>query len=442
MFGWFKKFRPQSRQVGFREYVPTHPFLGTGANQDEGELSAIETLRVATVFACVRVIAQAVGTLPVVLVRRDNLGMQGTPVRGTGNLPRLIQLLQQVPNPRMSSLDMRVAATASLALHGNALIQIRRNGRREPIELNPIHPSLINYNTDLFGLSHQWSEGQDKIAEPEPEYTINGQSEPLKSDEVIHLRGITFDGIYGAPATTIGRMAIRIARSIDRNLNRYYNNNSPRLIFELPEGKQMSEESYRRLVDGLSSAYTGSENSFKPIVGDSGSKVKFANFSGEQSQQDETRISQQVEICRLFGVPPARVGIITTQPRANVEQENLAFVSQTVHFYANVWTSALERTLLTPMQRQRGFGFDIPTRSLTAASLTDRAQAYRSVAEIGCLTRNEIRKEVFGLPPLAEGGEELALPPNMSPELLERDEGSDEGGSTSTDGESDNDNQE
>lgn len=290
----------------------------------------------------------------------------------------------------------------------------------EPVELNPIHPSLINYNTDIFGLSNQWSLGQDSIIEPEPTYTINGQSEPLAANEVIHLRGVGFDGIYGAPMTTVGSAAISIAQAIDRNAGRFYANNAPRLIWELPEGRRLSDESYRRLEESLHQAYVGHQNAYKPIVGDAGAKVKFASFSAEQAETNETRIAQQLEICRLFGVPPARVGIISTQPRANVEQENLAFVSQTISFYSKVWAEALERTILTDQQRTRGIGFEIPTRSLTMGSVTDRAQAYRVLGELGCLTKNEVRRDVFGLPPI-EGGDEIALPPNMAPELLERE---------------------
>ena len=418
MAGWIDKlkskiFRPKA--ASFTEFASGHPFLGGSAEAVSGT-AHLNALRVAAVYACVRVIAQTVGTLPVELCRRDRGQVEPLPTRARGNLRRLLELLQHAPNPRMSALDMLGASTATLALHGNALIQIRRNVMGEPVEFNPIHPSLVDYGSDLMGLSKQWSSGDP--AEPELQYTIAGQSSPLRADEVIHLRNLTFDGVYGVPVSVVGRQAVSIARAIDISNYRLFSTARPGMIWELPEGKSMTNEAYQRVVDSFHTAYSGPENAHKPIVGESGAKVKFASFSNEQSQMDESRISQQLEIARMMGVPPARIGIITHQPRASVEQENLAFVTQTIKFYTKVWSAALDRTLLTREQRVSGLCFHIPTRSLLTSSLADKASAYRSIGELGILTKNELRREVLGLEPLKEGGDEIAYAPNSSPEVI------------------------
>lgn len=419
------KIKSAFRNASFTEYSPTHPFL-TNTNNGQGvpKISPVEAMRVATVFACVRTISQTMGSLTIRLVRKKDDG--GSPEivsirrpRGvsTMTLSRIVDLLNVSPNPRMGTVEFQTASTATLALHGNALIQIRRNAAGDPIELNPIHPALVTYNSDIYGLRNAWR--NDRQNNAQPYYTIEGHNEPLNSDEVIHLRGLGFDGIYGFPISNVGREAIGTAQALDINARNYFANASrPSMIWEMPEGRKLTDESYRRLAEGLETAYSGVSNSYKPIVGDAGAKVKFANFSNEQSQLNETKRELQLDIARIFGVPPARIGIVSAQPRANVEQDNIAFVTQTINFYAKIWTSALERALLTLKQRQQGYGFEISTRELTLGTLTDRASAYTQIAALGVLTKNELRKEVLGLGQMA-GGEEIALPPNVSAQMLE-----------------------
>lgn len=406
MLDWLKK------RFGHRDQTPAGvpPHLASlfryaATDSIDGATSYAQAIGVAAVAACVRVISQAVAMLPVELYRKRR---DGTKVaERAGRNRALLQLLKSDPAPWLSGLDFRQATTATLVLYGNALIQVRRNAAGDPVQLVLIDPSLIDYN--CFNQPHYGKDG-----EPNVEYRLIGQSEPLSPDEVIHLKGLTFNGLCGISMTRIGANAISIARALDLNALKYFRNSSrPGLIWEYPDNVKMTDAQYDRVMRSIESSYGGTSNAYRPIIAEAGVKVKQAFFTNTDSQLDQSRTTQALEICRLFGVPPARLGILSAQLRGSVEDENRAFVTQTLGYYCAVWAAALDKGLLTAQQRARGLCFEISTRQMQLGSMADRAQAYRLVAETGAITKNEIRRDVLGLEPV-EGGDEFVMMPNMA----------------------------
>lgn len=90
-------------------------------------------LNLSTVYACVRVIAETVASLPLEV-------MEVLPEGGTKKAidHPLYGLLHYEPNPEMTSFSWRESLMTNLLLCGNAYSQIIRDGRGQIIGLYPL----------------------------------------------------------------------------------------------------------------------------------------------------------------------------------------------------------------------------------------------------------------------------------------------------------------
>jgi len=85
-------------------------------------------LRVTAVYACVRVIAETMASLPLPLYRRLERGKE----KVTGH--PLYPVLHDMPNPEMTSFIFREVLMTQLLLWGNAYAQIVRDKRGQVLE--------------------------------------------------------------------------------------------------------------------------------------------------------------------------------------------------------------------------------------------------------------------------------------------------------------------
>lgn len=90
-------------------------------------------MQITAVYACVRVLSEAVASLPLHLYRYDD---KGSKVKAVDH--DLYFLLHDEPNEEMTSFVFRETVMTHMLLWGNAYIQIIRNGWNEIIGLYPL----------------------------------------------------------------------------------------------------------------------------------------------------------------------------------------------------------------------------------------------------------------------------------------------------------------
>ena len=110
-------------------------FGGTSSGKAVNERTAMQTT---AVYACVRILAEAIAGLPLHLYRyRTDGGKEKIPFHP------LYYLLHDEPNPEMTSFVFRETLMSHLLIWGNAYAQIVRNGRGQPIALYPLLPNKM-----------------------------------------------------------------------------------------------------------------------------------------------------------------------------------------------------------------------------------------------------------------------------------------------------------
>lgn len=361
-------------------------------------------LQVATVLACVKVIADGCAT-PELHVYRDDVGKREKALKRPE-----YRLLNRRPNAWQTSFEFRRTLTVHAALTGDGLAIKVRDLRGRVMELIPVLPG-------------QWDVRRDGRYNPRyrcwDEFGMIGEFGP---EDVFHLPNLQWDYQRGLNAVGLASSAIGLAMASERTQRQMHENAvRPSGIYSV-SGK-LSPEQYERLLGYVKDNHAGAANAGKPFVLDNDAKFTPTSMTGVDAQHIETRRLQVEEICRAYGVFPIMVGHADkTATFASSEAFFAAHLKHTLKPWHTAWTQRIDEMLLDgdgPLYAE----FD--TRYLTAGSMADRAQWARSMGELGIYTRNELRDEE-GMDALP-GLDEPLTPMNMTktPKGSNDDQGND-----------------
>lgn len=348
-------------------------------------------LGVATVLACVKVIADGCAT-PALRVFRDKGG--GRRERAV-NIPEF-RLLERRPNEWQTSFEWRRQMTLHAALTGAGLsIKVRGDNRRVR-ELIPIMPGKWDVRKiSRYEVRYRcWDE-----------FGLIGEFTP---DDVFIINGVQWDWVASLNAVSLARSAIGLAIATEKSQAAFHAN-SMRPSGAYSVDGTLSTEQHDRLTAWLKTK-SGPDRYGEPIVLDRSATWHSTTMSGVDAQHVETRRLQVEEICRSYGVFPIMVGHSDKASTfASSEAFFSAHVRHTLAPWHRAWTQRIDEMLLDgagPLFAE----FDV--RYLMAGSMRDRAQWARTMAEMGIYTRNEIRDEE-GKDPL-DGLDQPLTPLNMS----------------------------
>lgn len=368
--------------------------LGIGSTGMSAKVNEMTALGVSTVFACVDYIARIISTLPVELYRQTAQGKQ----IATGHAARRVVKFR--PNPIMVPSDVRYALAYNQALHGNAYAQLVFNRLGEPMEMYPIRPR----NVQMTLLNNFW-----------PQYQVSGdgtRTQTLNFDEMLHLKGMTPDGLKGQGPLGVVSNLIGLAQALEDNAGRFFANGSrPGMIYSAAPGIVLTDTQRTALREQLESAYKGVENFFKTMVLEGGGKVEMTRSSNESSQFEEITQRTHQQICQVFGVPPHKVGILDNATFSNIEQQQIQAVQDLFLPWCKRWEEALGGALLEPGE-QEAFYFKFNLSGILRGDVVARYQSYSTALQNGIMSINEVRA-LEDLDPV-EGGDTHVRQLNMA----------------------------
>ena len=121
----------------------------TFGRADSGErVDEKSAMQIATVYACVRLLAETVAGLPLHLYRFTD---EAEKDKERAKDHPLYKLLYRQPNPEMTSFSFRETMMTHLLLWGNAYAQIIRDGRNNIMALYPLLPENVEPDRDEKG---------------------------------------------------------------------------------------------------------------------------------------------------------------------------------------------------------------------------------------------------------------------------------------------------
>lgn len=351
-------------------------FGNTTSGKAVNERSAMQ---MSAVYACVRILSEAVAGLPLHLYRYTGSGGKEKALDHG-----LYRLLHDEPNPEMSAFSFRETLMTHLLLWGNAYAQIIRNGRGEVLGLYPLMPDRMTVDRDAFGrLYYEYSRSDSDTK------TLGRKASVILSPtDVLHIPGLGFDGLVGYSPIAMAKQAIGMGLACDEYGASFYQNGAqPGGVLEHPGVVKDPQ----RVRESWNAIYRGSANAHRIAVLEEGMSYKPISISPEQAQFLETRKYQIDEIARIFRIPPHMVGDLDKSSFSNIEQQSLEFVKYTLAPWISRWEQAIQRALFSPDEKKLYFvRFNV--EGLLRGDYQSRMNGYAVARQNGWMSANDIRE--------------------------------------------------
>lgn len=336
------------------------------------------------VYACVKVLRETVAQLPCILYRRlPNGGKE----RATAH--PLSRLIGQRPNAWQTSFEWREMMEDHLSLRGNAYSRIVFDGPRI-VGLVPLHPDLVEPR-ELDNGSWTYLYKSRRFG-----------TQRIDFEDMLHLRGHATEGIIGLDPIAIQRQTVGFALAARDHGMRFYQNGAtmPGWI-EVP-GNFANEEDKKKFVAAFREATTGARKFTSPVL-EKGMKYHDLPLKHVDMQYLETLKDRQIDVVRIWRVPPHMVGILEGAIKSNIEQQAIEFVVHTLMPILKRWEQRLNESLLTDTEQEQFF-CEFLVDGLLRGDSKARATFYRFGIQDGWLVRNEarIRENLNPLPGLDE----------------------------------------
>jgi HK97 family phage portal protein len=345
---------------------------GVTMNQDEA-------LKLGTVYACVRLIADSISTLPMdTFIRRDGTR---TPFR-----PRPEWL--DSPEIGVSRTEHFQQVLVSLLLNGNAFTRILRDdqGIAGLIVLNP-----------------QRVEVRLNRVTRRPEFVYDNR-DVIASEDMIHITELRLPGeLRGRSRIDMVKETLGLSKALDTFAQLFFGQGSQvGGIIEYPGA--LTREQAKDLADSFELQHKSVRRSHRPGVLFGGAKFTKTSVEPNEAQMLESRKFAVEEIARTFRCPPSMIGVTTpgAMSYASVEQNGIHFVQHTLRPFVVKIEDAY--STLLPGVAFLKFNVD----ALQRGDQASRYAAHASALVNGWASINDIRR-IEDQPPV-DGGDVYRVP--------------------------------
>lgn len=382
--------------------VPSYgmiPALGSVKSASGVLVSQATAMGVSTVYACVNRIATDLARCKPSLYRVNDDGSE-EPVTDHPVCKLFVR-----PNRQQTWFEWSYQTWVGQLLRQNAYSACRRDRRADPIELIPINPDAVLvleasdgsvlYNVNRIGLWQMAMLRDFPVAIPE--------------EDILHLRGLTFNSLVGVSTIGLARDAIGLAMGLEQQGARWIGNGA-RPATWLKTQKTLTAETAKRLRAQFDSLHSGIENTGKSVVLEDGLEPVALQLSSVDLQFVPQRANQVLEVCRFFGVPPHKVGVNDRGAVQNMAAQDQDYVNTTI----------MQRVEMAEQKLQLFFDLDkegifvkLDQGQLLRADVLTRRNAAR-LGILSSLTSPDEERRAEGLPPKGGWANDLLRPQNMA----------------------------
>jgi HK97 family phage portal protein len=374
-----------------------------GIEADEINLKGKNALKEATVFACIRILADSIGKLPIKVYKNKD-GRQSVADH------YLTPLLKIRPNPWMTARDFFKALEVQRNLYGNsyAWLEFATVGRNagKVTGIYPLDSSKIQIYVDDIGLLPH----KGKLWYI---YTDNkGIQHRIDSDEMLHFKGLTSDGIIGMTPLERLKSTVENAGAASQYLNNSFKTGLQtkgiiHYVGDLnPEAQRVFREKFEQMASGLKNA---NRVSLLPI----GYQFQPLSLTMADAQFIENTQLTVKQIAAAFGVKNHQLNDLDRATHTNVEHQQREFYVDTLMDILTGYEQELTYKLFTERELKEGHYLKFNVNAILRADPKTRYEGYRIAIQSGFLTANEVRalEEMEA----KEGGDRLLINGNMMP---------------------------
>lgn len=338
-------------------------------------ISDTGALRLSVVFGCCRVLTEDVGKIPLKLMLESPSG-----VKEVAREHPLHYVLAKQPNEFQTSMQWRMTMLLHALLSHGGYSLISRTPDGSVASLTPIQPSRVAPQKEKTG--RVWYEVT----------TDDGGKIAVPRESMHVLQGMSWDGLGGLNIANQAREALGLSAALEESQARLHRQGA-RPGGVISSAQPLNDKQVARIKKQFADNYEGLTNAFRTMLLDNGMEFKPWAMTGVDAQHLETRRHQVEEVCRYFRVFPSMVGY--SDKAATYASAESFFGAHVIHSlmpWVTLWEQSLDRDLLSPEERKRGYFTKFVVQGLLRGDAAARAAFYESGITKGFwMTRNEAR---------------------------------------------------
>jgi HK97 family phage portal protein len=351
----------------------------------DSNVTPITALATPNVFACVRVLADAAASCPLIPYRRA--GDDGRR-RASGRTAELLR----APAEGMTQANLVSTLVGHLTTWGNSYLGKYRDENGRVDQLLPMSPDRVQVERRAGRIRFLVSEG--------------GRQNEHGLDDIIHIKALSTDGLVGLSPIKQMRLALELDNAVrEASTSLFKNHGRPSGI--LSSQHRLSKEQAELLREQW---YANPDRGGSIAFMDGTMEFTALSMPADDAQFVDARKLSATEVARAFRLPPWMIGAEGggTMTYSNVESQMLSFVMLSLRPWLTVIEQALtaDRDLFGPSS----FCEFLIDGLLRADSMT-RAQIYEKALDpiTGWMRRDEVRRLENLEPEPTSGG--LNIPP-------------------------------
>ena len=273
----------------------------------------------ATYFACLKVLSESVGKLPLKLLQHNE---DGGVITARGH--PLYFVLHDRPNPYMTSTTFWSTMEQNRNHHGDAYAWIKGAGKKTTLWILPSDEVEIWYD-------------DGKILSDIPDiyyiYSHGGKLYKFASEEIIHLKtSNSFDGIKGIPVRVQLKTTITGNIKSQKMLNQMYKSGftAKAVVQYTADLSGDNLKKFKEMIEDFAGSDLDDEEVKNIIPIPIGTTLTPLNINLADSQFIDIKKYSALQIASAFGIKPNQIGDYSKSSYANSEAQQLSFYVDTM----------------------------------------------------------------------------------------------------------------
>ena len=371
-----------------------YELLGGTTAESGVKVSAHSAMTLAPFWQAVSIISGDVATSTADVFRRTAEGDREVADTHPADI-----LISTRPNEEMSAFELWRRFMVQLLIYQNGYLYVERaGGSGAPTGLYNLLPDRTEARRDDNGTLFYATE-------------VAGRMEPLKKEQVIHVKGLCLDSGAGYDLVCAARNSIGLALAAEGFGSKFFANGAQAGgVVEVPPGT--TEPAAERLMEGLKKKHTGKDNWFRVMVLRDGAKFHQTTIDAQKSQLTELREHQVRDIARYFNLPPHKLGLVDSVSYNSSEQSQIQYITGCLTHWFAALRGELQLKLLTDReQKTKSHFIDFNTSKLIERDLKTQVEILAIERQNEIINAAEWRRK-RNLPPRTDAAAEEYVNPN------------------------------
>jgi HK97 family phage portal protein len=338
-----------------------------------------DKLSEATYFACLKILAESLGKLPLKMYQNTEKGIIKS------DKMEMYNILKLRPNPYMTSTTFWSTVEMNRNHYGNAYVWSRFQGPQlKDLWIMPSQDvTVIIDDQGILGTKDKiWYRYNDRHT---------GKIYTFASDEVMHFKtSMTFDGLIGMSVRDILKNTVDGALESQKFMNNLYKTGlTGKAVLEYTG--DLDPAARDRLVKGFEQFASGSKNAGKIIPVPLGMKLVPLDIKLTDSQFFELKKYTALQIAAAFGIKPNQINDYEKSSYASAEAQNLAFYVDTLLYILKQYEEEITYKILSSQLINQGYFFKFNVNVILRADIKTQMDSLSTAVQNGIMKPNEAR---------------------------------------------------